>query len=82
MHVLQPQVFAALERLSAERQWPEISRWMGPEPVAWLAYRLEFVPDVETYSLGGKWATIQRLQALLRQLEKAEAEDRSSGYVE
>ena len=66
MRSLSPDTFAAIEKLSSERQWPELMAWMEPELIAWLAIRLEFVQDCETYFPRGKWATIQRLQDMLR----------------
>ena len=75
MGKLHPHTFSALERLSSERQWPEIFRWMEPETVAWLTYRLEFVPDQQENFPGGKWATINCLQAMLRDIAQTEAKE-------
>ena len=74
MRSLSPDTFAALETLSAKRQWPELTAWMEPELVAWLAIRLEFVQDHETHFPRGKWATIQRLQEMLREFAARDGE--------
>ena len=66
IRALSPETYAALESLSSERQWADIHEWMEPEAVAWLAYRLELAPDNETTFPKGKWATIQRIQQMVR----------------
>ena len=66
MRDLSPLAYGALENLSTARDWVDIQPYMEPEPVAWLVYRLEVEPDNEDYFPSGKWATIQRLQEMLR----------------
>jgi tagatose-1,6-bisphosphate aldolase non-catalytic subunit AgaZ/GatZ len=81
MRQLSSPAFVALEQLSAERGWPEITAWMEPETVAWLVCRLEFVHDTEVYFPGGKWATIQHIQTLVREAARREANDDVSAAV-
>lgn len=66
MHDLSPLTYKSLEELSYARAWADIQPYMEPELVAWLVYRLEVEPDNEDYFPSGKWATIQRLQDMLR----------------
>lgn len=75
MRVLSPDVYSALERLIADRQWAELYDWMEPESVAWLVWRLKFVDDTDLYFPRGKWATIQRIEQLLNNFAKQEAEE-------
>ena len=71
---LSPDTYAALEYISANYGWPDIHGYAEPEAVAWLAYRLEFVPDNEKMFPRGKWATIQRLQELVREQARKDAQ--------
>ena len=71
---LSPDTYAALERLSADMDWPDWQGYMEPEWVAWLTYRLEFVEDNEKTFPLGKWATIQRLQELVREQARKDAQ--------
>lgn len=57
--------FLALERISINYQWPDLHDWEEPELLAWLSFKLQHVPDTKENFPFGKWATIQRLQALL-----------------
>jgi hypothetical protein len=66
MRDLSPLTYQALQHLTSVRDWAEIQPYMEPELVAWLVYRLEVEPDHEDYFPSGKWATIQRLQDMLR----------------
>ena len=71
---LSPGIYAALEYISAEYGWPDIHGYAEPEAVAWLAFRLEFVDDNASNFPCGKWATIQRLQDLVREQARREQE--------
>lgn len=71
---LSPDTYAALEYLSAEYEWQDIHGYAEPEAVAWLTFRLEFVPDNANNFPRGKWATIQRLQELVREQARKDAQ--------
>ncbi len=60
------ETFAALARISMGRGWNEIRTLMEPCDIAWLTFRLAVIEDTETNFPKGKWATIQRLQDILR----------------
>ena len=66
MKQLSSETYRALEFLSCKRNWPDIQAYMEPELIAWLAFKLEREDDDEVYFPKGKWATIQRLQDMLR----------------
>lgn len=57
--------FTALQRISKEHSWPDFYEWAEPETLAWFSFRLQHVADKEENFPLGKWATIQRLQAVL-----------------
>jgi hypothetical protein len=67
MKGLLPKTYQGLEELSLTNDWADIQPYMEPELVAWLVYRLEIESDLPKYFPSGKWATIQRLQDLLRE---------------
>lgn len=75
MKSLSPDTYRSLEKVAQEFGWEEIFGWQEPEDVAWLAARLEFVDDTPERFPKGKWATIQRLQDLVREAAKAAVED-------
>lgn len=66
MRSLSPDTYRALQDLAYSRGWTEIRAYMEPTEVAWLAIQLEFEPGNEESFPKGKWATIQRLQEMLR----------------
>lgn len=70
MRLMSPDSYAALESLCIKRDWCDIYVYMDPEQVAWLAFKLELVPDTEENFPRGKWATIQHLQSMLREEAK------------
>lgn len=72
MRELSPDTYKALQDICWSRGWAEIQGYMEPETVAWLAIRLEFVTDDEENFPRGKWATIQRLVAMLRKFAENE----------
>lgn len=76
MRSLSPDAYNGLEGLVSDRQWAEIYDWMEPEPVAWLVWRLRFVEDTELWFPRGKWATIQRIEAMLNDYAAAESKAR------
>jgi hypothetical protein len=67
MRRLRPDTYAALSKLCVERDWVELQPFMQAEVVSWLGYLLEQVADDEDVFPAGKWATIQRLQDMLRE---------------
>lgn len=80
--LLSADTFRALEQLYSERNWADLYPWAEPEQVAWLTFRLQFVPDdAETFPRG-KWATIQHLQDMVSdaaQDERREIETEGKG---
>lgn len=64
---LSPETYKALENLSEKRHWPDLYYYMAPEQIAWLVIKLEFIPDSTEVFPKGKWATIQRLQEMVRE---------------
>ena len=73
MRSLSPDTYAALENLCSDRKWADINKWMEPETVAWLVWRLRFVEDSEQHFPRGKWATIQRIEIMLNDLASQES---------
>lgn len=69
---LSPDAYRALETL-CDHDWAPIYKYMEPEWVAWLTFRLKYVPDSEEVFPKGKWATIQRLQQMVDDYAKHEA---------
>lgn len=69
---LTPETYTALERVCGNYEWPDLHPWEQPELVAWLSFKLKFIADSDDAFPRGKWATIQRLQAMLE--EHAERE--------
>lgn len=63
---LLPATLRALQNIAEERGWPEINLYTEPETVWYFALRLEFEEDTPEHFPHGKWATIQRLQMLVR----------------
>lgn len=82
MRDLLPLTYRALQDLSLTRNWADITPYMEPELVAWLIFRLEVESDSDESFPNGKWATIQRLQDMLRKHaaeEAALADERREG---
>lgn len=62
---LSREAWEALDRLSFERDWPELTRnWWQPENMLLLIERLKGLDDMPERFPHGKWATIQHLQEL------------------
>ena len=72
LRLLDPSTYSALGQLHSARGWRDWTAYSEPEHVAWLCFRLEQEPDSEGVFPKGKWATIQRLQDMVR---NAAAED-------
>lgn len=62
---LKPDTAMGLQGIADAHGWGDIQVWMSPEQVAWLTYRLKHVEDKPEWFPHGKWATIQRLQAMV-----------------
>lgn len=63
---LLPDTLRALQDIAAKHGWPDINHNTDPETVWYFALRLEFEEDSPDNFPHGKWATIQRLQMLVR----------------
>ena len=70
---LKPDTLQALANLCSRKGWADLYGYGEPEQIAWLSFLLEFVDDSEEVFPRGKWATIQRLQDLVREAARRES---------
>jgi hypothetical protein len=65
-----PSVWSVLQKMKDMHDWedypfPYISHWMEARDLCWIVECMKHLDDGPALFSGGKWATIQNLQALI-----------------